>query len=149
MNTLPNEQISTPNRASRPQHPRLNENCLVCGQANPNGLQLNFSSIDEEANAEWIPTLGWESFRGVIHGGIISAVLDEAMSQAIIFQHKNAFTADLHVRFHEKVEVGELLTVRGRVLGSKKRLLFAEAELLTCDGARKASATATFLMPRN
>jgi hypothetical protein len=49
---------------------------VVCGAQNRNGLRITFSEDANGVWANWLPTEGWESFQGVIHGGIITAVLD-------------------------------------------------------------------------
>ena len=77
----------------------LNRACFVCGEENPHGMHLGFQADGRRASARWTPTAGWESFQGIIHGGIISAVLDEVMSKAIISGGDEAFTADLRIRF--------------------------------------------------
>lgn len=129
------------------QHAPLNAHCVVCGQDNLNGLHLVFSATANGVLAAWQTTTGWESFQGNIHGGILSTVLDEAMSQSIIFLGKEAFTVDLRVRFHKKVAVGELIYVKGWVLEVRKRRILAEACLTACNGEEKAHAWGTFLIP--
>jgi len=62
-----------------------------------------------------------ESFQGVIHGGIIASVLDEAMSKSIISEGDEAFTADLRIRFRKKVCVEDVVFVSGWVVNVEKR----------------------------
>jgi acyl-coenzyme A thioesterase PaaI-like protein len=64
---------------------RLQSSCFACGPDNSRGLRLQFE-IDEdgEAIAEWIPDPDLEGFEGIVHGGIISTVLDEAMSKVVV-----------------------------------------------------------------
>lgn len=128
----------------------LNPACVVCGQENPHGLHLEFQSEQDPAiaRAPWTASVGWESFQGVIHGGVISAVLDEAMSKAIIFAGHEAFTAEMKIRFRRKVSIGETLSVRGWVVAVHKRKISAEASLASADGVEKAHAWATFLTAR-
>jgi acyl-coenzyme A thioesterase PaaI-like protein len=125
---------------------RLNPDCVVCGQENPIGLQLAFEADGNASMAWWTASAGWESFKGVIHGGVICAILDEAMSQAAIGAGYTALTAELRVRFRKKVSVDDELCVRGWVVGVRKRKIMAEASLTAADGAEKAHAWATFLM---
>lgn len=126
---------------------RPNTACVVCGTRNPGGLQLRFQSSVDGANARWIPTAGWESFEGIVHGGIISTVLDEAMSHAIIARGWEALTAELTVRFHDRVSPGDRLHVRGWVVERRRRRIRAEATLTTDAGEERAHAWATFLAP--
>jgi acyl-coenzyme A thioesterase PaaI-like protein len=123
----------------------LNPACFVCGEENPNGLHLAFQSDGRSASAKWATTAGWESYKGIIHGGIISAVLDEAMSKAIISGGNEAFTADLRIRFRKKVCVEDVVLVKGWVVRDEKRKILAEASLTSEDGEERAHAWGVFL----
>jgi acyl-coenzyme A thioesterase PaaI-like protein len=125
----------------------LNSNCIVCGAQNANGLQLTFETRSNGVRARWAPKTGWESFQGTVHGGIITAVLDEAMSKAIIASGWEAFTVELRVRFHHRVSPGEELYVRGWVVERHKRRILAEACLTAETGRERAHAWGAFLVP--
>jgi acyl-coenzyme A thioesterase PaaI-like protein len=125
----------------------LNPACFVCGTHNPTGLRIKFTHDSDGVSAPWIPAVGWESFQGTIHGGIISTVLDEAMSRAVIAQQWEALTADLRVRFRGRVCPGDELHVRGWVVEKQKRRIKTEARLSTKNGDERAHAWATFLVP--
>ena len=131
------------------RYARLNPNCVVCGAHNPRGLQLEFRNGPNEVHALWVPTEEWESFEGTVHGGIITTVLDEAMSKAIIARNWEALTVDLRVRFRDRVSPGEALRVRGWVVQKQKRRILTEASLTTNAGTERAHAWATFLAPRS
>ena len=126
---------------------RRNAACVVCGTQNPTGLQLRFRSSLDGASAPWIPTTGWESFEGIVHGGIIGTVLDEAMSQAIIAHGWEALTVELTVRFRGRVAPGDRLRVRGWVVDRRRKRIRAEAALTNDTGTERAHAWATFLVP--
>jgi acyl-coenzyme A thioesterase PaaI-like protein len=128
---------------------RINPGCVVCGPKNPWGLHLDFEAGGGVSVACWRTTTGLESFRGTIHGGVICAVLDEAMSRAIVSAGYSALTAELRVRFRQKVVPGEELSIRGWVAGVWKRKIEAESSLVSADGVEKAHARATFLTTRS
>lgn len=132
-------------------HARLNPNCVVCGVHNAKGLQLEFQQDREQlgVGATWVPTTEWESFQGTVHGGIITTVLDEAMSKAVIAQNWEALTVDLRVRFRDRVAPGERLQVRGWVVEKHRRRILTEATLVNESGAERAHAWATFLVARS
>ena len=127
----------------------LNPACVVCGQENPCGLHLEFQTDGDVSLAHWTASAGWESFKGVIHGGVICAVLDEAMSHAIIAAGYEALTAEMGIRFRKKVSVNDVLRVRGWVVRIQKRKIVAEGSLTSTDGVEKAHAWATFLSTRH
>ncbi len=127
---------------------RSNPACVVCGTQNPKGLRIEFVKDSDGVRANWTPTEGWESFRGTVHGGMITAVLDEAMSKAVIARDWEALTVDLRVRFRGRVAPREKLRVHGWVVEKKKRRILTEAILVTGTGVECAHAWAAFLVLR-
>lgn len=126
---------------------RLNSACVVCGSTNPKGLRISFQQRADSICADWTPTSDCEGFEGTIHGGIITTVLDEAMSKAIIAREWEAFTVELRVRFRGHVSPGEALHVRGWVIERQRRKILAEATLTRATGEDCAHAWGTFLVP--
>lgn len=127
---------------------RSNPACFVCGSQNPSGIHLAFREMSSKVVAEWVPNHMLESFEGTIHGGIIAAVMDEAMSQAIMARNWEAVTAELNVRYRAYVAPGESLFVSGWVVSRRKKLIKAEASVRTPDGEERAHAWGTFLAVR-
>lgn len=136
-----------PGQVAREDAP-LNSACFVCGEENPHGLHLAFQAAGDRASAVWTPRIGWESFQGVIHGGVISSVLDEAMAKAIISGGREAFTVDLRIRFRKKVCVGDVVSVSGWIVSIEKRKILAEACVTSEDGGENAHAWGVFLVAR-
>ncbi len=120
--------------------------CFVCGQDNVRGLQIFFEIEDDGVIvADWVPSSDWEGFRGILHGGIISTVLDEAMSKAVASTEGEALTGELRVRFRRHVSTGQQLRIRGWIVRRAKRLIQTEAALTDADGTEYAHAWASFL----
>jgi acyl-coenzyme A thioesterase PaaI-like protein len=132
--------------SGRPLNARTQSGCFVCGQNNPQGLRIRFRREDAgEMTAHWTPTSAWEGFRGIVHGGVVSTVLDEAMSKAVAGTGIEALTAELRVRFRRHVTSEDMFLVRGWVVSLNKRLIKTEAVLMGTDGTEHAHAWATFL----
>jgi acyl-coenzyme A thioesterase PaaI-like protein len=123
----------------------LNPGCIVCGSENAHGLRINFKPTDEGVSASWSPTEDWASFQGTIHGGIVSTVLDEAMSKAVMGMDWEAFTVELRIRFRHVVRPGDLYAARAWVINKRRRRIQAEATLTSASGVEHAHAWATFL----
>ena len=120
--------------------------CVVCGPDHPHGLRLRYGvAADGSASAAWTPTENWQGFQGIIHGGIIGMVLDEAMAKAVTAAGYEALTGELRVRFRHHVRPGEELRIRGWVVERCKRLVRAEAALDASDGSERAHAWSVFL----
>lgn len=125
---------------------RPNEYCFVCGARHPYGLHLRFESEGVgRVAADWRPDPALQGFEGVIHGGIVSTVLDEAMSKAVAASGIRALTCDLRVRMRRSVTPGETLRIRGWIVDHRKRLVETEAVILDDQGRERAHAWASFL----
>ncbi len=125
---------------------RAQSSCFACGPDNSRGLHLHFHSNEAgEMAAEWIPESELEGFQGIVHGGIVSTVLDEAMAKAVAESGVKAVTAELRVRFRQQVASGIMVRVRGWIDSQDKRMTKAEAVLTSSDGTELAHAWATFL----
>lgn len=141
--TLPDPARSSDRRAAV----RLNPSCFACGTENPRGLHLRFATARAGGvSLEWTPAKTLESFRGIIHGGIVTTVLDEAMSHAVVESHWKALTAEVRVRFRQSVRAGERLRVTARVVERRKRRILTEATMKTLAGEERAHAWGTFLL---
>ena len=141
--------MSEPNAVRKPKgalRARSSPRCFVCGAANPRGLHIQFQADGADAvSAQWTPSPEWEGFQGIVHGGVVGTVLDEAMSKAVMGAHYEALTAELRVRYRKPVGCGRPLTVRGWVREKNKRRIATEATLVGSDGAELAHAWAAFL----
>jgi acyl-coenzyme A thioesterase PaaI-like protein len=110
-------------------------------------MQLQFSEDGDGAvTALWRTCTEWEGFRGIIHGGIISTVLDEAMSKAVAAMGWQALTCELRVRFRRQVSAAESLQVRGWIVEKRKRQILTRATLRDQNGAVRAEGWAVFLV---
>ena len=126
---------------------RTQARCFACGAEHPHGLGLRFrTDADSRVIAEWIPTNTWEGFEGIIHGGIVSTVLDEAMSKAVAAAGIPGLTCHLEVRLRHSIAPGDLLTVRGWVIEKRRRRVRVEAEIRDSDDLERAHGWATFLL---
>jgi acyl-coenzyme A thioesterase PaaI-like protein len=127
-------------------HARSQSACFVCGEDNPRGLRIRYQREGSgEMTAAWTPSPAWEGFRGIVHGGLVSTVLDEAMSKTVAATGSEALTAELRVRFRHHVTSGETFLIRGWIVKRNKRLIETEATLTAPDGTEHAHAWATFL----
>ncbi|MBK7927600.1 MAG: PaaI family thioesterase [Bryobacterales bacterium] len=97
--------------------------------------------------SEWRPSADWEGFQGIIHGGVVTTVLDEAMSKAVASTGMPGLTCHLEVRLRQSVTPGDHLTVRAWVVEKRKRRVRVEAEIRDGRDTEKAHGWATFLTP--
>ena len=119
-------------------------NCFACGKENPVGLKVSPERADGRSRLTWSPGPLYEGYRNVIHGGIVSTLLDEAMAYAALSLVKSCATAEMQVRFLRPVSSTGEIVIEGRVVDRKHRLVRTEARLLQ-DGIEKAHATGKFI----
>src|SRR4030065_855841 len=121
-------------------------NCFVCGENNPNGLRLSFE-IDKEKQTlktTFIASPTFQGWDGIIHGGIISTLLDEAMAKLIYELGYQAVTASLEIKFKKPAPILEPLHVYGEITEESKRLIRAKAHEAKKDGTVRASGRSVF-----
>ena len=119
--------------------------CFVCGLSNHYGLQLRFYETGPgEVTAHFTVPDQFQGYPGVVHGGIVTAMLDEVTGRAHIQGERARFmyTAKLEVRFRKNVPIGEPLRVVGRVEKSKSRMATSEGMIYGPQGDLLAEAKA-------
>jgi uncharacterized protein (TIGR00369 family) len=122
------------------------EGCFVCGGGNPFGLQLELYHEDGIVTTEYAPKAEHIGYSDTVHGGIISAILDEVMVWAPwSVTGKSFFTAEITVRFSKPLKTGVKATATGRIVRSTGRLHFTEGELKGADGTVYAIATGKYI----
>jgi acyl-coenzyme A thioesterase PaaI-like protein len=129
--------------------------CFACGRKNSIGLHLTFAPVHESAadgsaregvEARYAPRPEDQGFPGVMHGGILVTLLDEAMAWAM-FAHDNSLgmTAKMEVRYRRQVPPDAPLTVRGFVTRVRGRRIEVEATLFDTTGQRLVESSGLFL----
>lgn len=123
--------------------------CFVCGLDNPYGLRARFYQTDDKEVVATFTTLeGHQSYPGRLHGGVTSAILDEAIGRAI-FCHEGegvwGVTIALTVSYKKPVPLEVPLKVIGRITSNTSRIFEATGELLLPDGTIAATAEGRYL----
>jgi len=121
-------------------------NCFICGDANPVGLQLSFDYEDEAAFTWFDSPARYEGYEGVIHGGIIAALLDEAMAKVVISKGLIAVTAEMNIKYRQPLKVGQRAKLWGTITLQKSRILHTRAWLADEAGKLFAEATGVYVV---
>lgn len=104
--------------------------CYVCGSDNPAGFKIQFERDGEAGCRATYPALpqhnGWP---GVIHGGVLFTLMDEAVAWACRFAGWRCVTAKAEARFRAPARVGMTLVIRGQVSFTGRRAVRAHAEV--------------------
>ncbi|WP_339433643.1 MULTISPECIES: PaaI family thioesterase [unclassified Pseudomonas] len=125
----------------------VTSNCFGCSEQNDIGLKLVFDDGVDEVSARVSLDRQYESYPGIVHGGIVSTVLDEAMGRAImVFTGKMAVTMGLRVRFISICESFAEYRVEGKIVSITGSMIKAEARLLTQTGDLVALGEASWIV---
>lgn len=109
--------------------------CFVCGHKNEIGLKLRFK-LDRAGQCATTTTVLKDHFSGWLnaaHGGIICALLDEAMVYACAASGWFVVTGNINVKFRKPVPVGETLTIEGELISHRRKAMQTRARVLSGD----------------
>jgi acyl-coenzyme A thioesterase PaaI-like protein len=123
--------------------------CFVCGKDNPQGLKIEVKYFPEEMAAETQIALPreYQGWADVIHGGILSTLLDEMMAHAVWRFAGPGLTLSMEVRFHHPLKPDEAILVRGVLTAGNGSRRTAWAEITRVSDSRKiATAKSRFLL---
>lgn len=128
------------------------EGCLVCGEpeVNPSTLNRRFRVTNDGVEVKFQADARQAGYKDVVHGGIITALLDETIGWSVAVERKKLFvTGEITVRFVRPLPVGLPVTVRGRPVEHKSRYSIAEGEITDADGMVYAKASGKFFLMRD
>lgn len=130
--------------SKREQQPNSRD-CFVCGLANQFGLQLRFQLTGPgEVTSTYSVPEQYQGFPGVVHGGIVAAMLDEVCARAHmgVDPPRFMYTARLDVRYRKNVPVGRPLRIVGTALKSRLHTATSSGVIYGPDGDVLAEAEA-------
>ncbi|MEZ4523270.1 MAG: PaaI family thioesterase [Thermomicrobiales bacterium] len=104
--------------------------CFGCGTLNAIGLQLEFRRSSDGVWAEFTTDRRYEGYAGMVHGGVLSTMLDEAMSWAITADSEFAVTARMNTSFRNPARVGVPLRVEAAVEQRRRRIIDTVATIV-------------------
>ena len=114
--------------------------CFVCGSKNQAGLKLAFTFDGKRMSTVYIPRKEHQGYMNIVHGGIISILLDEAMVKLAIEMGMPVVTAQMDIRLKKALSVGEKIIVKAKISKNTKKILAAYAEAVTDDNVVIADA---------
>ena len=118
---------------------------VVCGQANGHGLRLRFHSTSpHHVEGTFDCDRAFEGYPEMLHGGVISAILDGAMTNCLFAHGHVAVTVELNVRFRNSVATGRAATIKAWIESSQPPLHVLAGEIEQ-DGQLVATAKGKFL----
>ncbi|HSL45170.1 MAG TPA: PaaI family thioesterase [Anaerolineales bacterium] len=100
--------------------------CFICGLENPVGLHLHiYETAPGEVESTYIAPEHFQGYPGVLHGGIVAAIIDEISGRAHMgsdpMDPRFMFTARLEVKYRKNVPTDRLLKIVGKAGKSRSR----------------------------
>jgi uncharacterized protein (TIGR00369 family) len=126
--------------------------CFVCGRDNPVGLKVRWENHAEagEIRGELSVTESFNGYPGIVHGGIVAALLDEAAARALLLEgdfEDLMVTARLEVSYRRPTPTEAPLLVVGRLVRRGGTRAEALTEVRLADGTVTAQAKALLVRP--
>ncbi len=121
--------------------------CAVCGAEENNYYSLGATFLvqdDHSVCGQFVVLPRHQGYVGLLHGGVASSLLDAAMTHCLLNQKIAALTAQLDVRYHAPIKVGDKINVSGELISVKRGVFFLKAALKVGDEIR-VSANGKFI----
>lgn len=116
--------------------------CFGCGQNNPLGLKLRFTKDGETMRTEFTADKMYQGWPGLLHGGILGCLLDEAMSNVAYATGNTCVTASIEIRQRQPVKVEVPLVITAWITRQRKKLIETAGKVTLQDGTVIAVSTA-------
>ncbi len=117
--------------------------CFVCGRKSPVGLKMDFYSTGPgEVTAEYTVPEIYQGYPGVVHGGIVAAMLDETAGRTVMADGETRFfvTLKMEIKYRKTIPTETPLQIIGRLTSSRGRRATAQGQVLLPDGKVAAQA---------
>ncbi|MCI6551202.1 MAG: PaaI family thioesterase [Prevotella sp.] len=120
--------------------------CFGCSPDNPLGLHMEFFESGDEVISFWRPQGHYQGWIGVMHGGILSTLIDETAGWIVMRKLQTAgMTAKLDIRFKHPVMASDnQLTIRGHIVDQKRNIVVMQLTLENGNSEVCVEAEATY-----
>ncbi|GAB4272795.1 MAG: hypothetical protein Kow0080_19570 [Candidatus Promineifilaceae bacterium] len=120
--------------------------CFVCGRKNPHGLYMTFYDNGEnEVVSTYTVAEAYQGYPGVVHGGIVAAMLDEVVARVSMIgdHHHFMMSVKLEVKYRHPVPTQTPLRIIGRIVRLRGRLGKAIGQVVLPNGTVAAESEMT------
>jgi uncharacterized protein (TIGR00369 family) len=122
------------------------KDCFICGDRNQAGVKAKFFVLDNgSVISEMVADERFQGYKDVLHGGIISAMLDEVMIKAVLAKGIFAVTAEMTVRFKRPVMTGQKIRFTGSIVDERRRITRTVGSAVNESDEEVASAEAIYV----
>jgi acyl-coenzyme A thioesterase PaaI-like protein len=119
--------------------------CFVCGRENPIGLHAEFFIEGDTVCLDFVPQEHHQGYPGIMHGGLVSTLLDETVGRSAFLKNMWVVTAKMELRYRKPVPIGRPVRVVGWTTRTRGRILEAKGEVRLEDGSVAVDANAVYV----
>ncbi len=126
----------------------VSKNCFVCGLNNEVSLKAKFYEIEgDRVVCIASPKAPYQSYPGRVHGGILGALLDEAMGRVVHIKEEELWgvTAEMTVRYLKPVPICDALYIVCEIVRDTRLFFEAKGTLYLANGEKGATATGKYV----
>ena len=85
------------------------DNCFVCSKTNPIGLHMEITDGEGWSKGTWEVTENYVGYENMLHGGIMSTILDDLMAHAISYLDEDIVTVHMDIDYKAPAFIGDVL----------------------------------------
>ena len=123
--------------------------CFGCSDSNPYELRLRFRQTEYGCVTNCTIAQTYCGFDGLVHGGIIATLLDEAAAWAVIARlGRLGVTREMTTRYLNPVPTATELVVSGTITSHDERGAVVHSFIRAADGTLLAEAESAWAFPR-
>jgi len=128
--------------------PNPENKCFGCGGAAAGGMQLTFEqdNLQRRIVGRFVMGERYQGGGGMLHGGIIAVLLDEAMGKVCRFREARAVTAEMTIDYLKPIRVDQEIVVEAFETAARGRNLFHMGEIRDAAGQVLARGRARFVV---
>jgi acyl-coenzyme A thioesterase PaaI-like protein len=123
-------------------------NCFGCSPYNEIGLHLHFYEEDDYVTAHWAPSTQYEGYPGVVHGGILSTLIDEVAAWTMYIKaHCAGVTSRMNLRYRKQADStkGDFC-LKGKIKEINRNLCYIDVQLFNAENEICTEAEVTYFM---
>jgi len=124
------------------------QKCFVCGNRSDIGLKAKFicDTQNNTAYTRLVIDEKYQGWQGIIHGGIVAALLDEVSFYACSGISLKMVTAELNIRYKKPLTAGSEVLVSAKMVDRKRNILSVEARLESGDTLIALASAKMFIL---
>ena len=133
-------------KVNRKQH--VSKNCFVCGIENHDSLKTKFYELENgDLMSMSTPSVIHQSYPDRIHGGVLSAILDEIIGRANLIEEPDAWgvTVELNVKYKKPGPLDKPVKAIARITRNSRLIFEGTGEILLEDGSVAATGYAKYV----